>query len=76
MIFFVLIDNEFDSKITLRILNPENQSSILMKIRNILLLSKSFLVSISFSVAIENHPCHQNKEKTYKLFVYSCKYLL
>ena len=41
-----------------------------MKIREMLL---SFLVSMSFTVSIENHPCYPNKEKTYKLFVYSCK---
>ena len=28
--------------------------------------------TISFSVSIENHPCYPNKEKTYKLIVYSC----
>ena len=69
---FLLIDNQFDLKITLRILNPENQSSILLKIRKMLLLSKLFTVSISFSVSIDNHPCYPNKEKTNKLFVYCC----
>ena len=60
-----MIDNEFDDN--LRISNTENQSStILMKILKMLLLSKSF------SVSIENHPCYPNKEKMYKLFVYSC----
>ena len=44
-----------------------------MKIRKMLLLSKSFLVSISFSVSIGNHPWYQNKEKMYKLFVFNCK---
>ena len=43
-----------------------------MKIRKMLLFSKLFSISISFSVSIENNPCYQNKEKTYKLFVYSC----
>ena len=38
-----MIDNEFDLKIALRILNPENnQVHILMKIRKMLLFSKSF----------------------------------
>ena len=37
-----------------------------------LLFSKSFSVSILFSLSIENHPFYPNKEKTYKLFVYSC----
>ena len=43
-----------------------------MKIRKMLLFSKSFSVSILFSVSIENHPCYPNKEKMYTLFVYSC----
>ena len=72
ILFFLLIDNEFDFKITFRILNPENQSSMLMKIRKMLLLSKSFSLSILFSVSIENHLCYPNKEKTHKFFVYSC----
>ena len=42
-----------------------------MKIRTMLLFSKAFSVSISFSVSIVNHPSYQNKEKIYKLFVYS-----
>ena len=66
ILFFLLIENEFDLKITLRILNPENQSSILIKIRKMLLLSKLVIVSISLPVSIEN------KENRYKLFVYSC----
>ena len=49
LIFFLLIDNEFDLKITLRISNPENhQVCKLIKIR------KMLLFSISFSVSIEN----------------------
>ena len=43
-----------------------------MKIRKILLFSKSFSVSITFSISIENQPCYLDKEKKYKLFVYSC----
>ena len=39
-----------------------------MKIRKMLLFLKSFSVSISFSLSIENHPCYPNKEKTYTLF--------
>ena len=39
-----------------------------MKIRKILLFLKSFSVSISFSLSIENHPCYPNKERTYTLF--------
>ena len=35
-------------------------------------IHKMFLFSESFSVSIENHPCFPNKEKIYKLFVYSC----
>ena len=38
-----------------------------MKIRKMLLFSKSFSVSILFSVSIENHPCYPNKEKMYTL---------
>ena len=33
---------------------------------------KIILVSMSFSVSIENHPCYPNKEKTYTLFIYIC----
>ena len=33
--------------------------------------SSSILMKM-ISVSIENHPCNRPKEKTYKLFVYSC----
>ena len=59
IIFLIEIDNEFDFKITF---------SIHIQI---LLFSKSFSVSISFTISIKNHPCYPNKEKTYKLLVYS-----
>ena len=59
-----MIDNQFDLKITLKILNPENQSGILMKIRKMLLFSKSFSVLLLFSIG---NQCYPNKEKTYKL---------
>ena len=68
--FFLLIDNEFDLKIA--DIKSRKSSSILMKICEMLLFLKSFSVSILFSVSIENHLCYRNKEKTYKLFVYSC----
>ena len=43
-----------------------------MKIRKMLLFSKSFSVSTLLSVSIENHPCYPNKEKTYTIFDYIC----
>ena len=43
-----------------------------MKISRMLLFSKSFSVSISSLVSIENHPCYPNKEQMNKFFVYSC----
>ena len=46
--------------------------SIWMKIRKILLFSKSFSVSISFTISIQNHQRNPNKEKTHTLFVNSC----
>ena len=63
-----MIDNEFDLKITLTILNPENyQVYVLMKIRKMLLFSKAFSVSISVLESIENHLCYANIENMYKL---------
>ena len=47
-----------------------------MTICKMLLFSKLYLVSISFSVSIKNHLCFPNKEKTYKLFVYGCNIFL
>ena len=43
-----------------------------MKIHKMLLFSNAFSVSISLSVSIKNRLCYPNKEKTNKLFVYSC----
>ena len=43
-----------------------------MKIGKMLLFSKSFSVSILFSVSIENQPCYPKKEKKYKLDFYIC----
>ena len=63
--FFLLIDNEFDLKITLEDIKSRKSSSILMKIHKMSLFSKSF------SVSIKNQPYYPNKEKTYKLFVYN-----
>ena len=53
-------------------IKSRKSSIILMKIRENLLFFKSFSVSITFLASIENHLCYPNKEKTYKLFVYSC----
>ena len=39
-----------------------------MEINKMLLFSKSFSVSISLSVSIENHPCYPNKYKNF-LFI-------
>ena len=39
------------------------------EICKMLLFSKAFSVSISYSV--QNHPCYPNKEKNHKLFFYS-----
>ena len=36
------------------------------------IIFKTVLVSISFSVSIKNYLCYPNKEQMYKLFVYSC----
>ena len=43
-----------------------------MKIRKNFLFSKSFSVSISFPVSIQNHPCYPNKETVLTLCLYSC----
>ena len=65
-----LISNYFED------IKSRKSSSILMKIRNILLFSKSFSVSTSFTISIENHPCYQNKENTNKLFFIDAIYNL
>ena len=48
-------------------IKSRKSARILMKISKMLLFSKSFSVSTSFSVSSKNHPCYPNKEKTYKL---------
>ena len=45
-------------------IKSRKSSSILMKTRKMLLFSKSFSVSISFTISIEKHPSYPNKEKT------------
>ena len=64
-----MIDNEFDLKITLRILNQKITKYINENPQNVVIF-KIFSVLISFSVSIENHPRYPIKE--YELFVYSC----
>ena len=66
-----MIDNEFAYKNYVKNIKSRKSPSIFMKIRKMLLFSKSFSVSISFLVSIKNHLCYPNKEKTYELFVYS-----
>ena len=69
--FFLLIDNEFDLKHILRILNSEIIKNINENPQNVVIFKIVFSIHVSFSVSIENHPCYPNKEKTYTLFVYS-----
>ena len=47
-----------------------------MKIRKMLLFSKAFSVSISFSVSIKNHPCNGTKEKTMNFLFIAVIYFL
>ena len=59
-----LIKNYFEN------IKSRKSSSMLMKIRKMLLFSKLFSVSISFSASIKNHPCYPNKEKSYIIFLF------
>ena len=58
ILFFLLIDNEFDFKFTLIILNQENHEKCQM-------FKIVFSIHIVF-ISIENHPCDPNKEKHYR----------
>ena len=57
--------NYFEELIQKMYINENPQNAVILEI-----------VSISVSVSIENHPCYPNKEKRFKLFVYSCYYSL
>ena len=69
--FFLLIDNDFDSNITLRIFNPENCQVYQWKSAKCCYFKNRFQYPHRFQYLSKIIRVIQIK-KTYKLFVYSC----